>query len=121
MSVPTSHTRECAFWWAAGKACSHGALVGHGKPAPAQEHSETSKAAARRIEARRSSLRQRVIDAILVNGGLTDEEGIRITEMSPSTYRPRRIELVELNAVEDSGLTRKTKSGRSAVVWRAVS
>jgi len=49
--------------------------------------------------------------------GSTDEEGCLALDMNPSTYRPRRVELWEAGAVQDSGMTRRTKSGRWAVVW----
>ena len=92
------------------------------KPALAQEHSATSKDAARLIEPTRGTLRERVLEVIRGNavlGGLTDEEGMEITGLPPSTYRPRRVELVEANLIVDSGRTRRTKSGRQAVVWVA--
>lgn len=51
--------------------------------------------------------------------GCTDEEGGLALAINPSTYRPRRIELVERGAVIDSSTTRRTSSGRQAVVWIA--
>lgn len=95
----------------------HGPAPASAKPALAQEHSETSKEAARQIEPVRGTLRARVLDAIREGGGYTDEEGMGILEMPASTYRPRRVELVEAGLVRDSGQTRDTKSGRKAVVW----
>ena len=50
-------------------------------------------------------------------GGATDEEIQLGLGMNPSTQRPRRVELVEGGWIEDSGERRKTRSGRSAVVW----
>lgn len=69
-----------------------------------------------------ATLRRLVLEAIRGAGvnGMTDEEGIAVTQLSPSTYRPRRIESVQAGLVVDSGRTRKTASGRSAVVWVAV-
>lgn len=90
------------------------------KPALAQEHSETSKEAARRIEPVRGTLRERVYEALLTPGGLTDEEGIEATGIPASTYRPRRIELWEAQRVVKTPLTRYTKSGRSAAVYEAI-
>ena len=89
------------------------------KPALAVEGSETSKAAARRIEPVRGTLRERVYEALRTPGGLTDEEGCERLGMNPSTYRPRRIELFEANRIVKTPLTRATKSGRSAAVYRA--
>jgi hypothetical protein len=86
---------------------------------PAQSHSDTSVAAAQAIKPNANRLRMLVLEAIRAAGadGLTDEEGIAATQLSPSTYRPRRIESVQAGLVVDSGRTRKTASGRSAVVW----
>lgn len=55
--------------------------------------------------------------------GVTDEELLTLYEarfgyISPSGCRTRRKELVDLALVEDSGLVRKTKSGRNTIVWR---
>ena len=91
------------------------------RPAPAVESSATSVAAARAIDgAPRHRNRVLVYNALLAAGacGLTDEELLDSTGLSPSTGRPRRIDLVAENVVEDSGLTRKVRSGRDAVVWR---
>lgn len=89
---------------------------------PAQRHSETSVAAAESIRPDANRLRAVVLDAIRRAGadGLTDEEGIAATGLSPSTYRPRRVECVQAGKVIDSGKTRKTASGRNAVVWICV-
>jgi hypothetical protein len=86
---------------------------------PAQQHSPTSQAAAEAIAPVAGRLRRRVYEHLLSVGvaGCTDEEGIAALGMSASTYRPRRIECVEAGLVRDSGRTRKTKSGRQAVVW----
>jgi hypothetical protein len=90
-----------------------------GKPALAQEHSPTSREAAARIEPKRGTLQTLVYLAINATGtsGLTDEEGIEATGLPASTYRPRRVELVEQSRIRDSHLTRLTKSRRRAVVW----
>lgn len=61
--------------------------------------------------------RRRVLDHIARTGGATDEEMQQALDMNPSTQRPRRVELVDDGWVEDSGRTRKTPSGRDAVVW----
>lgn len=88
--------------------------------APAQRHSATSIAAAAAIEPSAATLRGRVLAFLRASGGATDERGIDSTGISPSTYRPRRIELVDAGLVRDSGRTRTTRSGRQAVVWEAV-
>lgn len=90
------------------------------RPPPAQRHSATSVEAAEGIKPDASRLRALVLSAIVSGGGLTDEEGIERTGLSPSTYRPRRVELVQAGRVADSGGTRPTRSGRKAAVWVAV-
>jgi transcription initiation factor IIE alpha subunit len=90
------------------------------KPALAQEHSDTSREAAALIEPKRPTLRARVLKAIKRYGALTDEEIQTETGLNPSTVRPRRIELVEMGLVRDSGRRRETRSGRRAVVWEAI-
>lgn len=89
---------------------------------PYQPHSATSKAAAESARGECSGKqRNRVLLAIRKSlAGLTDEEGIARTAISPNAYRPRRGELVEMGFVRDSGKTRGTTSGRQATVWEAV-
>lgn len=89
-------------------------------PLFAQRHSPTSLEAAH--QARESGLAERgrelVWAALSAAGshGLCDEEIAEITRLNPSTARPRRIELLRMGRIIESGL-RKTKSGRNAVVW----
>lgn len=81
----------------------------------------TSRAAAAAVKPITGRARQRVYAAIRTSGGLTDEEiGDRL-DMNLSTVRPRRVELVESGHVRDSKLRRETRSGRSAIVWVALS
>jgi hypothetical protein len=40
--------------------------------------------------------------------------------MNPSTQRPRRIELMQVRLVKNSGRTRLSRAGRPASVWVAV-
>lgn len=90
---------------------------------PFQSHSETSIDAARSIRSDTGRLRAMVLDYIRNAStpyGATDEEIQRVLGMNPSTERPRRVELVNLGLVRDSGYKRKTSSGRLAVVWCAV-
>lgn len=81
--------------------------------------STTSREAAEAIKESVPSLQSKVFAAIrrAKGAGLTDEEGVEELGISPSTYRPRRIELVGKMLVVDSGGRRKTKAGRDAVVW----
>jgi hypothetical protein len=89
---------------------------------PYQPHSETSRDAAQGAAPRAVSHRAMVLELLCRKlSGLTDEEiqqalGIK----PPGTARARRVELVAAGKVRDSGRTRKTTSGRAAVVWEAV-
>ena len=85
---------------------------------PAQAHSPTSVAAADAIMECADTKRVAVWGFIQGMKGATDEEIQHALGMNPSTERPRRIELVRMGLVVDSGETRKTASGRSAVVWK---
>ena len=84
--------------------------------------SSTSEAAACAIKPTAGTLREVVLAVIRHAGldGITDEEGIALTGMNASTYRPRRIECHEKGLIIDYGERRRTASGRSAVVWFAV-
>ena len=87
---------------------------------PYQRHSQTSGEAADAITHKLGELERLVLRKIsFAADGLTDEEGMNEAGLSGSTYRPRRVRLVELGRVRDSGRTRKTASGRNAVVWEA--
>ena len=87
-----------------------------------QSHSPTSAEAAEKAEPKAGTWRACVLRAIRAHGkiGVTDDDLQFVLNLNPSTLRPRRIELVNAGLVEDSGETRKTRSGRQAVVWRAV-
>ena len=85
--------------------------------------SATSKAAAKEIAPVAGTQRAMILDAIRLYGdyGLTDL-GIReYCALSGDTVRPRRGELLKAGLIRDSGKTRKTASGRDAVVWVAAS
>jgi hypothetical protein len=79
---------------------------------PCQRHSVTSREAADAIKPD-AYLRGRGED------GATDEEMQDALGMGGSTQRPRRRELELAETVRNSGRTRRTKSGRNAVVWIA--
>lgn len=85
--------------------------------APYQAHSGTSREAASAIKGKSARLRELVLTE-LRRQPATDEELANLLTLSGNTCRPRRVELVELGIVEDSGNRRKTASGRNAVVWR---
>ena len=76
------------------------------------------KASTSEIVSSAATLRQRVYECLkLCENGATDEEMQVSLEMDGSTQRPRRVRLVELGMVRDSGRTSTTNSGRNAVVW----
>ena len=87
------------------------------QPAPAQQHSATSRAAAASIDAATlNEMQRRVLAWIAEHGPTTDEEIAAGLGMNPSTARPRRIELVRRGFVVPAG-TRRAASGRMATVW----
>jgi transcription initiation factor IIE alpha subunit len=88
---------------------------------PAQRHSKTSRAAAASLDGDAlNAMQRRVLKYLETHGPSTDEEMARGLDMNPSTQRPRRIELQKRGLVVEAG-TRKTVSGRKAVVWKATS
>ncbi len=89
----------------------------HSQTAPYQPHSEPSRAAAASVEQGMNELQERVLAALKMRGGLTDEEGIDYTGLSPNTYRPRRVELRDAGRIHEDG-KRVGRSGRLATVWR---
>jgi hypothetical protein len=88
--------------------------------APAVNGSATSAQAADSLTpATLNNMQRRVLELLAATPeGLTDEEMQRRLRMNPSTQRPRRIELMRRGLVAEAG-TRRTASGRMAVVWRA--
>jgi hypothetical protein len=87
--------------------------------APSVNGSATSaKAADSMTPATLNNMQRRVLELLAATPeGLTDEEMQRRLRMNPSTQRPRRIELMRRGLVAEAG-TRRTASGRMAVVWR---
>ena len=88
--------------------------------APFQNHSPTSKEAARAIAGQLGRMEIEVLNLIATaqaagGNGLTDAE--LIAAFGSQSARPRRIFLVAAGKLRDSGGTRKTASGRAAVVW----
>lgn len=83
---------------------------------PYQAHSATSKAAAESMAGQKAqTLRSKVLE-LLKTEALTDEEIANRLDLSGSTARPRRIELVQAGLVAQVG-TKKTASGRTAATW----
>ena len=87
--------------------------------APFVAGSETSEEAAKSIDA--GSIRSRVRSLIEDMGclGATDEELEKKLDMRHQTVSARRRELVLMGKAKDSGVKRRTTSGRKAVVWIA--
>jgi hypothetical protein len=86
--------------------------------APAQEDSETSVDAAVAIQPRIGRIDSAVL-ACIRSAPCTDQEGEDRTGIPGNTYRPARRRQERRGVVVPDG-TRRTRSGRSAVVWRAV-
>lgn len=78
---------------------------------------ETSAEAAGLAEPLQFSARSRIIRCLLRMGGATDDELERQMSNSHQTVSSARNWLVEAGWVRDSGLRRKTRGGRLAVVW----
>lgn len=90
--------------------------------APSQAHSPTSVAAAASIQKAIGPLHRDVLCFLEMNPqGATDEEMQRHLNMPANTQRPRRRELQLMNRIVDSGETRRTQSGRAAVIWKIAS
>lgn len=87
---------------------------------PFQPHSDTSKEAAAALEGS-ETLRALVYKAITSSGarGMTDTEVQAELGLSGSTERPRRVRLVQLGLVRDSGNRRASEAGRQCTVWVA--
>lgn len=79
----------------------------------------TSHDAAHSVKDHTPTLRERVYKTMWVSGkwGRTDEELAEILGLDLNTARPRRWELEREGKIVDSGMRRKTRSGRSAIVW----
>lgn len=82
---------------------------------------ETSQQAFDTVRPMLRSMQEEVLAVIKRHPcGITDEQLIQQSGLRPNTCRPRRIELVALGYVVDSGDRTKTISGRQAVLWKAV-
>lgn len=80
---------------------------------------ETSRLAALKARPRSGTIRQRVLEALVVNGGMTDDELVQFLRIPGNTVRPRRLELVEGEWVQDSGRRRRNEFGNDCIVWSA--
>jgi hypothetical protein len=89
-----------------------------GIPVVPSSNDETSLEAA--VVVARTSARalERVVFDQLELGPKTDQELETLLGRPGNTVRPRRRSLVQRGLVEDSGLRRRTASGRKAIVWK---
>ena len=85
---------------------------------PHQRHSDTSVAAATAIAPKFNAKTESLLATIEKCGlGLTDEEGQYMLGIEGNSYRPCRVTLFDNGFVQDSGMRRKTKANKNAVVW----
>jgi hypothetical protein len=87
---------------------------------PYQRHSPTSHEAARMLAPKLQPMELEIMNLIAdsqaaAGTGMTDDE--LIADFGSQSARPRRIFLVKIGKLKDSGAVRKTRSGRNAVVW----
>jgi hypothetical protein len=85
--------------------------------APSVNGSATSAAAADSLGPATLNAMQRRVYEFLCRTPSTDEEIADVLAMNPSTVRPRRIELAKRGLIVEAG-TRRTASGRMAVIWK---
>lgn len=106
----------------------------HKHPAPiplfdfaaAPGKTDTSAAAAAKIDAKAPTLRQLVYAEIIRHSslpyyeGLTADEAASLVGEDILAIRPRLSELHNMDLIEDGGKRRQNKSGNTAIVWRMV-
>ena len=80
----------------------------------------TSSKAAREIEPRAKTLRERVLDAFKSQGDMTADECASYLGESILSIRPRVSELAARFLIVETAARRTNDSGMSAQVWRAV-
>lgn len=81
-----------------------------------QGHSETSRKAALANYPKSGSQRRRILNFLIAQGGRTREELAERLDLPDSSVRPRIVELVEGDWVEETKITRRTKAGQQAAV-----
>lgn len=86
-----------------------------------QKQSITSTKAAKSLDKNKLAERAKELVRLLKESqhGLTDEELQTMMNLSGNSERPLRVQLQRKGFVYDSGNTRKTASGREAVLWKA--
>lgn len=86
-----------------------------------QRHSDTSIDAALEVTPTKFTGRRLSVLKAILQQPMTDEEAQVITGIEGNSYRPCRVSLMESGMVEDSGIRRKTRSQKYAVVWQITS
>ncbi len=89
-------------------------------PPPAVRDSPTSVAAGESMAGTSSYLRNLILAYIRRTGGSTCDEVEAAEYLRHQTASARIRELVQMGLLRDSDRTRKTRSGRAAVVWEAM-
>jgi len=87
-----------------------------------RNHPATSKMAAKRIKQKSGTKRMLVLTLLksIYPEGMTDQEMQDTLNMRNQTQNPRRLELLEMKWIEDSGETRPTEAGLGAIVWKYI-
>ncbi len=89
-------------------------------PPPAVRDSTTSVAAGESMVGPAAFVRGRVLDHVRYFGGATCDQCEVDLGLRHQTASARIRELVQMGLIRDSGVTRKTRSGRAAVVWEVI-
>lgn len=105
--------------WNAAQASAEVPIKNQAVGRPYHPRRVTSQAAAL-AATRAGEMRQRVLQIIRVQGPVCDDEIAFELGIDSNSVRPRRLELLRLGAIRESG-RRRTRAGRSALGWRAVS
>lgn len=87
---------------------------------PGYKRLGTSQEAATEVKASSVSLTERVLKLLQREGGLTADQCAEKIEASVLAVRPRLSELLKKGLVRETAERRKNKSGKSAMVYRAV-
>ena len=85
---------------------------------PGYKDRDTSKAAAKSMESKVSTIRRKVAECLWVKGNQTADEVAKELGLSVLAVRPRFSELLAHESISDTGTRRQNTSGRLAKVWR---
>lgn len=86
---------------------------------PGYKSEGTSREAAAAMQGKAPTLRQRVLDALLIHGHMTPDETADYLGETILSVRPRFSELLNAGAIVDTGIRRENASGKRAAVYRA--